>query len=250
MIPLKVWIFIALANMSANAAPLVLQSSNRQTSLLELYTSEGCSSCPPAEAWFSRLKSSPGLWTEFVPVAFHVDYWNHLGWRDPWSKEEYSDRQRLYASAWRAENIYTPEFVLNGQEWRHGLFQKEVPASTGTNAGVLKVSTTDAKSWQVLYFPPPAENAVYEIHAALLSGELDSDVKAGENAGSRLQHDFVAVSFTELPLLNRTNVCRATFALSAPTNGLAGRMAFAAWITSGNETEPVQAVGGWVSMPQ
>ncbi len=63
----------------ANADPIVFQSSDRQTALLELYTSESCSSCPPAESWLSKLKNDPGLWQTFIPVAFHVDYWNHLG---------------------------------------------------------------------------------------------------------------------------------------------------------------------------
>jgi len=96
-----------------NAAPVTFASTSRQTSLLELYTSEGCSSCPPAEAWLSGLKDNPGLWRDFVPVAFHVDYWNYLGWRDKWSRAEYSDRQQEYARVWGAANVYTPEFVVN-----------------------------------------------------------------------------------------------------------------------------------------
>ena len=62
--------------------PLVFKSAPTQTALLELFTSEGCSSCPPAERWLTSLKESARLWKEFVPVAFHVDYWDHLGWRD------------------------------------------------------------------------------------------------------------------------------------------------------------------------
>lgn len=109
--------FGIFAAVVAKAEPIQFQSSERQTSLLELYTSEGCSSCPPAEKWLSGMKSESGLWTDFVPVAFHVDYWNSLGWRDRWSSEKFSDRQRVYAQAWGSENIYTPELVLNGKEW-------------------------------------------------------------------------------------------------------------------------------------
>src|SRR5258708_27687280 len=99
------WIclFAILACVPASSAPIAFESSERQTALLELYTSEGCSSCPPAEAWLSKLKSAAGLWTNLVPVAFHVDYWNNLGWRDELSSEEFSDRQRHYAQAWSAE---------------------------------------------------------------------------------------------------------------------------------------------------
>jgi len=59
------------------------------------------------------------LWKDFVPVAFHVDYWNNLGWTDVWSDARFSERQRAYAQHWRSENIYTPEFVLNGREWHN-----------------------------------------------------------------------------------------------------------------------------------
>jgi len=86
--------------------------------LLELFTSEGCSSCPPAETWLSGLRSAPGLWKEFVPASFHVDYWDYLGWRDPWASKIFSYRQRDYAQSWHSDSIYTPGFVLNGREWR------------------------------------------------------------------------------------------------------------------------------------
>src|SRR6059036_4275966 len=102
-------IFVPAVN--AQNAPLTFQSSGKQPALIELYTSEGCSSCPPAETWLSRLKESPGLWRDFVPMAFHVDYWDYLGWRDPWAAQEFSDRQRAYAQSWRSRRIYTPGFV-------------------------------------------------------------------------------------------------------------------------------------------
>src|SRR5690242_2519357 len=113
-----------------NAQPITFQSSESQTSLLELYTSEGCSSCPPAETWLSRLKESPGLWKDFVPIAFHVDYWDYLGWRDSWSTKAFTDRQHAYARTWRNGSVYTPGFVLNGKEWRTWSRSQSVPTST------------------------------------------------------------------------------------------------------------------------
>src|SRR5437773_2365288 len=109
------------------AEPLKLQSAESQTPLLELFTSEGCSSCPPAEAWFSKLKDSPKLWKDFIPVAFHVDYWDHLGWKDPFSSKTFSERQGKYAAAWQNESIYTPGFVWNGTEWRGWFNREELP---------------------------------------------------------------------------------------------------------------------------
>jgi hypothetical protein len=97
---------------------VTFDSGETQTSLIELFTSEGCSSCPPAEKWISNLKSNPDLWKKIVPVAFHVDYWDHLGWRDRFSKQEFTERQRRYAATWGGDSIYTPGYVLNGREWR------------------------------------------------------------------------------------------------------------------------------------
>jgi hypothetical protein len=107
---------VMLVSVTVAAAPVSFQSSERQTALIELYTSEGCSSCPPAESWLSGLKSAPGLWNDFVPVTFHIDYWDNPGWRDKWSSKQFSDRQRDYARALGSAEIYTPEFVLNGKE--------------------------------------------------------------------------------------------------------------------------------------
>src|ERR1043166_1377606 len=90
-----VWFFIGNV-VSAVAGELSFQSSEQRTPLIELYTSEGCSSCPPAEAWLSKLKTEAGLWKDFVPVAFHVDYWDHLGWRDRFASAVFTERQRAY----------------------------------------------------------------------------------------------------------------------------------------------------------
>ena len=102
----------------AQTAVIKFQSAQEQTALLELYASERCSSCPLAEIWLSRLKKSPSLWKDLVPLAFHVGYWDYLGWCDLWAKASFSDRQRADAKQWRSDSIYTPGFVLNGKEWR------------------------------------------------------------------------------------------------------------------------------------
>ena len=161
-----------VAAMSASAETNVIQfqSAPERTALLELYTSEGCSSCPPAEAWLSGLKESPRLWKDFVPVAFHVDYWNYLGWKDAWSDAGFSERQRSYAQLWHTENIYTPEFVLNGKEWHNWFTGKNGPRSDGENVGVLTVVSGDAKFWRVSFNPAKDSSSRYEIHAALLAG--------------------------------------------------------------------------------
>ena len=136
------------------------ESLEKRTALLELYTSEGCSSCPPAEAWLSRIRDSPGLWKEFVPVAFHVDYWDRLGWADRWATIEHSERQRAYAKSWRKDSVYTPGFVLNGSEWRDWPSNRDLPPAPVTMAGVLKVVSADAIRWASSSRPLPCWNGL------------------------------------------------------------------------------------------
>ena len=228
-----------------DAAPVVFQSSENQTSLIELYTSEGCSSCPPAETWLSRLKESPGLWRDFVPVAFHVDYWDYLGWRDPWSSKTFTDRQHAYAGAWRSDSVYTPGFVFNGKEWRAWPRSKSVPSST-VKAGVLKVTSADLKIWHVSFTPSTPSNDSYEAHAALLSSGLTSDVKAGENKGRRLAHDFVVISLNGCLLKPDGNNVQGGFELKLANKEPAKAGAIAVWVSQPGALEALQATGGWL----
>ena len=242
-----------LAALNANAqtptAPVRFESPRERTSLLELYTSEGCSSCPPAETWLAGLTKSPRLWREFVPVAFHVDYWNNLGWTDPWSDAAYSARQRDYAQAWRSENIYTPEYVLNGREWRNWFTGKNGPAATGENTGVLTVTATGPNRWQVRFLPETPSADRYKLHAALLAGGLDSAVKAGENAGRTLHHEFAVLNLVHAGTAVTNGVVRGKFYLPAPAAPAGTTRALAVWLTREGALEPVQATGGWLVVP-
>jgi hypothetical protein len=236
---------------SANAAPVEFQSSQRQVSLLELYTSEGCSSCPPAEAWLSKLKDSQGLWDEFVPVAFHVDYWNNLGWKDKFSDEQYTERQKSYAQLWSASEIYTPEFVLNGKEWHDWFGFRGAPSSTATQPGVLQVQSNDGKHWEATFLPGPGEDTHYEVTAAVLASDVSSDVSAGENSGRHLSHDFAALSLTTRSLTLQTNGgFQGKFIIDPQPKGITGRLALAVWATREGQLAPLQATGGWLPKPQ
>jgi hypothetical protein len=237
--------------MSANAATVEFQSSPRQVSLLELYTSEGCSSCPPAEAWLSKLKNSQGLWDEFVPVAFHVDYWDNLGWKDRFSDEQYTERQQSYAQLWSASDIYTPEFVLNGKEWHDWFGFRGAPSSTATQPGVLQVRSNDGKHWEATFSPGAAEDAHYEITAAVLASDVGSDVSAGENSGRHLNHDFAALSLITRSLTSQTNGgFQGKFIIDPQPKEIIGRFALAVWVTHEGQLEPLQATGGWLPKPQ
>jgi hypothetical protein len=242
------WLLVLglLAGMSGHGAPLLFQSTAAQTALVELYTSEGCSSCPPAESWLSHLKEKPGLWSEFVPVAFHVDYWDNLGWRDKWASKQYSDRQRDYAGLWASENIYTPEFILNGKEWHTWFGIKGAPGLSDTRAGILKVTSEDTNHYQVIYIPAEAGTTGYEFNAALLLCGLGSDVKAGENSGRHLVHDFVVLTLVKQPLARQGDGLQGDFLMSAAQKKSPGRLGLAVWVSRNNRLEPVQAAGGWI----
>jgi hypothetical protein len=223
----------------AGAEPRIFSSGENQVHLLELYSSEGCSSCPPAERWLGNLREAPGLWREFVPVAFHVDYWDRLGWKDRFANKEFTARQYAYSSQWRSESVYTPEFVLDGAEWRQRPSGKNPLAASVERTGVLTASCSNEKFCRVVF----GGAGDYEAHVALLAGGIVSDVKAGENEGRTLNHEFVAFAFKTVPLKN--GVVEIQLPTAVP-QGVA-RQALAVWITKRGGLAPIQATGGWLN---
>jgi hypothetical protein len=216
----------------AQAADRVFESGPQKVHLLELFTSEGCSSCPPAEAWLSKLKSEPRLWKDFVPLAFHVDYWDRLGWRDPFASKESTARQYQYAANWKNEAVYTPGFVLDGRESQ----ARTTPLSSSDKSGVLKLLLANDKA-SAEFNSANGRNDV-DLHVALLGFDLNTRVTAGENNGRNLHQDFVVLS-----LVNEKIVAGKAQVHFQP-DSRAG--AIAAWVTAQNQVEPIQAVGGWL----
>ncbi len=221
-------------------------SGVEQTGLLELYTSEGCSSCPPAEAWLAKLEDSPRLWREIVPVAFHVDYWDYLGWRDPWARKEFSQRQRAYAADWRSRSVYTPGFAWNGREWRGWFERRTLPGKSGETAGILKAASKDGGQWRIRFEPSWKTASDLDVYAALLAGELVSEVRAGENRGRRLEHDFVVLELVKQRLGRDGEAYQQQIALGDRSTPK-GRLALAVWVSPAGKQAPIQAVGGWLS---
>jgi hypothetical protein len=240
---------MVLFSANAQSAAITFQSSEKQTALLELYTSEGCSSCPPAEEWLSGLRDSPRLWKDFAPVAFHVDYWNYLGWKDAWSSAEFSERQRSYAQLWRSENIYTPEFVLNGMEWYNWFSGRSGPKAAGEQAGILTITSTNTNLWRVSFVPSKAADSRCEIHAALLAGGIVSDVKAGENKGRRLNHDFIVVNLLQNGMTFSNGIASGKVILDPLRHNSGKTLALTVWVTRAGQLEPLQVTGGWLIPP-
>ena len=233
---------ILMTTIAASAEEKLFRSGPARVALVELFTSEGCSSCPPAEEWLNMLKEAPGLWRDFVPVAFHVNYWDRLGWKDALATPGFTQRQHAYAAAWRATSVYTPCFVRDGTEWRP---RGSVPEAGGSkDAGQLTVRWRAADHTAAVEFTPAANGAAsdWEISVALLGGGIVNAVKRGENSGRTLRHEFVALRLESAALREG----RATLALPPRTDLKVTRHAVAAWITRRGSLTPVQAVGGWI----
>ncbi len=224
----------------AQATEVNFSSGPRQTTLVELYTSEGCSSCPPAERWFSGLKKDPRLWREIVPVAYYVDYWNYMGWRDPYSSKRWSARQRDYKKSGAISSVYTPGFVINGEEWMGWFGPKIIPTST-REGGVLQVRVRDN---QVMARFKPAQKQAGEwvLHVATLGFGIKSEISAGENAGKELTHDFMVLNQVDA----KSASGRWRLTLPPVTQPSVKKFGLAAWVTRAGDMTPVQVVGGWL----
>jgi hypothetical protein len=185
------WLAILGAVLCAHGET-TFQSGPQRVSLLELYTSEGCSSCPPAEAWLEQLKSSPRLWNTLVPVAFHVDYWDDLGWKDRFAKPEYTSRQRAYSLVWSSSSVYTPGFVLDGQEWKGWFSGNPLPDPGKQIAGSLGLTISVHRA-SIEYSGAPGLKEI-DAYLAPLEMNISSQVLAGENRGRHLVHSFVALA--------------------------------------------------------
>jgi hypothetical protein len=231
----------------ATAAEQRFASGPARVTLVELYTSEGCSSCPPAERWLGDLRGAPGLWRDFVPVAWHVDYWNRLGWPDRFSTKEFTSRQYAVASAWGSGSVYTPCFVRDGAEWRSG---KIVPGRSagGKPAGELVVVLEGPGRGRVEFTPEIEAGDGLTAHVAVLGGGFASKVTAGENRGETLRQEFVLLAVAEGSLVPGAGggVRRAEFVLPKTKITDGERRAVAVWVTRRGELAPLQATGGWL----
>jgi len=189
---------LAAARPSPSSAPSAPGSG---PVLLELFTSQGCSSCPPADELLSRLAADPELGGRVVPLAFHVDYWNRLGWRDPFSDARWSERQRRYARALDADNVYTPMLVVDGRRHLVGSREREVRAAVraalaAPRAAVLELSLGEAIDGRFpatveARFPERSRPRRVEVWVALWQDGLVTPVRRGENAERTLRNDRV-----------------------------------------------------------
>lgn len=243
---LAVLLFVFSFAFSVCAFAFYFESGPAKVSLVELYSSEGCSSCPVAEKWMSRLKGDARLFKDYVPVAFHVDYWDNLGWKDPFDSNRYTARQNRYAARWGSDTVYTPGFVLDGQMWR-GWGYDDAPSKPDGRPGVLKLWQDELTYYDVSFEPADAQTGgEWKVCGAILAFDKHSKVTAGENAGSELVHDFVVLQYEEKPMrVDRDKLVGKLVDLLPPPAD--GKYAIAVWVSRGDDPAPVQALGAYLS---
>jgi len=232
--------------LAASADTRRIESPAERVTLIELFTSEGCSSCPPADRWLSELVDDPRLWKQLVPVAFHVDYWDYIGWPDRFASPDFSARQSSHARTGVVRSVYTPGFVVHGEEWR-GWFRRPVlDLAPPPPAGILRLDVdTAAGRVDARYTAAEAVDGSLELHLAVLGFGLQTDVRAGENDGRTLRHDFVVLGHARVPLAGASPRFHATAALPG-VDVAPPRRALAAWVSRVGETRPLQAAGDWL----
>jgi hypothetical protein len=179
-------------------------SPTQTQALVEVFTSEGCSSCPPADRWLSALAQVPPQKLMTVALSMHVDYWDYIGWKDPFAKAAYTQRQYVYARQRGVSGVYTPQVVLGGRDF------PKWDASTTFLQAVKQINDRparahielDAKAAKLggdvhVYFNASTEQSA-QLHLVLFENSLKSKVNAGENRGELLGHDRVAREFVKL----------------------------------------------------
>lgn len=193
------------------AAPAGVDA-RRTPVVVELFTSEGCSSCPPADALLARLdETQPVAGAEVVALAQHVDYWNQLGWADPFSAHEFSERQGEYAARFGSQGVYTPQMVVDGgAEFPGGnsgrAFEAISRAAREPKAEVSLARAADQAdagdalrlSVRVERLPKLTDGDTADVLLAVTESGLSSEVERGENAGRRLSHAGVVRRLTKI----------------------------------------------------
>jgi hypothetical protein len=177
--------------------------ATKQPVLVELFTSEGCSSCPPADRALAFLqKEQPNSQAEIITLAFHVDYWDDLGWKDEFSSPFYTQRQQFYARSFRLNSSYTPQMVVDGT---FELVGSNLGKATKAIADTLKipkakVELSNAENNLKVKISETQNIEVATVYLAIAEDNLASNVQKGENAGNRLEHISVV---RELKMLGK-----------------------------------------------
>ena len=201
---------VGIARTQVSRTPADAANSANAPVIVELFTSEGCSSCPPADALLKQLSENapiPGV--EIIALEEHVDYWDHLGWKDPFSSSEFTSRQNDYARRFGSDGVYTPQMVVDGQTEFVGSRSREAreviqKAATQPKLTISLIPSPGNEHDKARFdikignFAVLSNDKEAELWIAVTEKNLNTDVKAGENSGERLQHAAVVRSLRKV----------------------------------------------------
>lgn len=219
---LKTVLYTAVIILTLSVSSFTLKSAMKNNkskpstegfAVLELFTSQGCSSCPPADAVLAKYAGQNNL--NIIPLAFHVDYWNRLGWNDPFSKSEFTERQSNYARLLNAQGNYTPQIVINGKYELVGsketavdnLVNKELAIKRQFHINIKKASVN--QNILNIEYETDAANANMITNLALVKKKEFTSIKEGENRG--LKQNFYNIVFDFKTLKSNANINKASF---------------------------------------
>jgi len=224
---------------SAQASTCRATSTATAPTVVELYTSEGCSSCPPADRWLSTLKGQPDV----LALAFHVNYWDRLGWPDRFASPEITARQHELARLAGSRQVYTPQVVAAGRDWRSW---PKLPAASPSAVSLSleregdKVTARVAAVADNKGLPDGSVGGSFGGYWAVLEDQHVSQVRAGENAGETLRHDHVVRLYKPVPAWVAAQGGSSQLTVSRGVPEHPRRVVFV--VTDGATQRPLQAV--------
>jgi len=205
----------ATAHCAAATASCSVRSGATVTPVVELFTSEGCNSCPPADRWMSTLKAEPGV----VALAFHVDYWDRLGWKDRFASPAYTQRQTQTQSSSGARFNYTPQVLLDGadrKDWPRIATPLSSAQRQRPTARVDITLTHEADRFSATVVPRSGAPARLAAYWAVTENGHSTAVKAGENEGVTLKHDYVVREYRPVAAWNGASPATLRFEPGTP----------------------------------
>jgi hypothetical protein len=223
-----------------NSPEMSAGATQRVPIFVELFTSEGCSDCPPADAFLQKLDQQPFPVAEMIVLSEHVDYWNHDGWKDPYSSHFFSERQAAYAKEFSLPSVYTPEMVVDGSSEFVGSNQTAAAKAFAKAAVAPKIdirlssASIDPAGNLLAHIEsgaPVEEKA--DVYVAIALNHAESQVSAGENSGRKLSHSAVARLITKVGSVRKNGIVAQDVHLKLPLDIPADNLRVIAFVQYG-----------------
>ena len=226
---------------STKSHGLELTTTNTKIQLVELFTSEACAYCPEADKWMNSFSLSSQLWKEVVPVEFHVSYWNSPKLKDPFSKDEFSERQKEYSRK-IGSRTFTPQVILNGKvlkKWR-----RSNKINSEGLSGILKVQFNEKSGEATIVYSAKKSYKYLQCQGALMDGGITSKTSGGKNNEKGRHHEFAVVSFMQKKMTIDDKESKCILPLSIKDINY---NAVAFWVSNRKTYEVLQAAGKYIN---